>query len=293
MRELQYSHVAEWLQTLDKLKRQRTCTSPGFLMPYHFVTLAMTLRQCQAANLTLPDEVAGYAARMKLWEAIGLVCPRTVNAKPSQANFFELTPLTALDRAQEVAEALSKMMVKQSNHADAAGEDYFQNLYTMTVELLSNCFDHARVSDGLHGLVCAQTWYQGRRAQIAIADDGIGIRASLMENSDLAARLANGNACKLATKVGISSKLNSGHAGYGLALAEGLARLTPGATLLLQSCDEYFLASHKRASDGRSDSYSFHGTLIVFEWDIRTSLDARGVYTSWPPGGDGDDDSYV
>src|SRR3546814_2403799 len=84
--------------------------------------------------------------------------------------------------------------------------------------------DLARTDDGLHGFVCAQTWYRDSRAQVAIADSGIGIRSSLTESLDLAKRLAKQNACELATEYGISSKLGRGHAGYGLTLARDLAR---------------------------------------------------------------------
>src|SRR3546814_14318315 len=98
--------------------------------------------------------------------------------------------------------------------------------------------DLARTDDGLHGFVCAQTWYRDSRAQVAIADSGIGIRSSLTESLDLAKRLAKQNACELATEYGISSKLGRGHAGYGLTLARDLAQQTPGSMLFVQSCTE-------------------------------------------------------
>src|SRR3546814_14560916 len=134
----------------------------------------------------------------------------------------------------------------------------------MLAELLGNCHHHARTDDGLHGLACAQTWYRDSRAQVAIADSGIGIRSSLTESLDLAKRLAKQNACELATEYGISSKLGWGHAGYGLTLARDLAQQTTGSMFFVQSCKEAILVATRMVSVISDFDTELPGTLVVF-----------------------------
>src|SRR3546814_10636062 len=74
----------------------------------------------------------------------------------------------------------------------------------MLSELSENCYAHARIKDDLHGLVCAQAWQRGGRAQIAIADSGVGLRASLAENATPADMVFGSNAAEVATRYGVS-----------------------------------------------------------------------------------------
>jgi len=152
----------------------------------------------------------------------------------------------------------------------------------MLSELLGNCYHHARASDGLHGIACAQTWYRDARAQFAIADSGIGIRKSLEESKDLVKRLSKQNACALACELGISSKLGRGHAGYGLAIAYDMAMQTANSMLFVQSCDEAVLIENGKVMEISGFDYALPGTLIVFEWDLKKPLDLANVYAKWP-----------
>src|SRR3546814_20050556 len=110
-----------------------------------------------------------------------------------------------------------------TGNSSGCSDDTRENLYIMLAELLGNCHHHARPDDGLHGLACAQTWYRDSRAQVAIADSGIGIRSSLTESLALAKRLAKQNAFELATEYRISSNLGRGDAGSGLNHSRELA----------------------------------------------------------------------
>lgn len=258
-------------------------------MPYHFVTMALVLKEERAAKLDLPDEVVSYAARMRLWESIGLPSPVSVKGNPSGSRFHEITRLESLDAVGDVAEALTEMLA--SSGSKECDEETRQSLYIMLSELLGNCHHHARTTDGLDGLVCAQTWYQGARAQFAIADSGIGVRRSLAENSDLKKRLAKQNACSLATELGISSKLNRGHAGYGLTVARDLALQTPQAALFVQSCDEAVQVANGKITDVAFRP-ALPGTLVVFEWDTNKPLDLTRVYAKWPKTENEDDEFF-
>jgi len=289
MRATRLSEIQEWHTSLSKLRKTGSCPSPGFFKPYHFVTMALVLKEARAAELNLPDELVSYAARMRLWEAIGLISPIAIKERPSGSRFHEITRLESIDSVENVSDALTSMLARAGSRA--CDEETRQSLFIMLTELLGNCHHHARAADDLRGVTCAQTWYQGARAQFAIADSGIGIRESLSENPDLKGRLSRRNACSLATELGISSKLNRGHAGYGLTVARDLALLTPQASLFVQSCEEAVQVSGGKISDV-SFNPALPGTLVVFEWDTNKPLDVAAVYAKWPKMEDDDEQFF-
>jgi len=90
-------------------------------------------------------------------------------------------------------------------------------------------------------------------------------------------------------QLGISSKLNRGHAGYGLTLARDLAKQTSGAQLFIQSLDEAVMIEDGTLKEFAKFGYAIPGTLVVFEWDTKKPLDVSGVYAGWPKAEDDDD----
>lgn len=273
---------------LGTLKDSGRCKPPGFFMPYHFATMALLLKEQDCGELRLPDQITHYAAQLKLWEAIGLQSPVDVKPDAGGSRYHELTPLKSVADVDNVSTSLVDMLTGTSERCSGSTKD---NLFVMLAELVGNCHHHARTEDGLHGLVCAQTWYKDARAQFAIADSGIGIRASLQENGDLSRRLAVQNACELATQYGISSKLGRGHAGYGLTLARDLAAQTPGSMLFVQSCNEAILVEGERVTSISNFDHAISGTLVLFEWDMGKTLDLENVYRRWP-NAESDQDDY-
>ncbi|HHA2634172.1 sensor histidine kinase [Stenotrophomonas maltophilia] len=286
-RETKLGDIQGWHQRLKELKHERQCQTPKFLLPFHFVTMALLLKEEQARIVRLPEHIEQYAALLKLREAIGLE-PASNQPLPSNtgSRYHEITPLTGLPAVDSSAAALAEMLTDDGKNAS---NEVQGNIFTMLSELLGNCYHHARANDGLHGLACAQTWYKDARAQIAIADSGIGIRKSLMESSDLAPRLRRENACALACELGVSSKLGVGHAGYGLAIAKDLAMQTRNSTLLVQSCNEALFIDNGKVSEISDFDYALPGTLIVFEWDLSKPLDLGNVYKQWPANDDEQD----
>lgn len=288
-RETKLSDIRAWHSSLNELRSSKRCSGPGFFLPYHFVTMALLLKEEHVGELFLPENVTEYAARLKLWEAIGLSSPIQPHSKPGGSRYHELTRLTDLAAVANVADALTTMVLGIPGKSE---KDNWDSLFITLTELLGNCHHHARSADDLHGLVCAQTWYQESRAQFAIADSGIGIRASLAENADLSSRLESQNACSLATELGISSKLFKGHAGYGLAVARDLALQTPGAMLFVQSCSEAVMIENGKITEISDFKHALPGTLVLFEWDMNQDLNVTKVYASWPSARDDDDDFF-
>lgn len=287
VRPTRLQEVRDWNRSLLRLRDEMSCAHPGFFKPYHFVTMALMLKAERAGALQLPEGYVEYAARMKLWEAIGLPSPAMALPAAGGTRYHPLTRLVDLDSVDGVSSALTKVVL--ANSARAANDDTSDSLAITLSELIGNCYHHARADQDLHGLVCAQTWWRDQRAQFAIADSGIGIRNSLMENASLIRRLKRENACALATKLGVSSKLNQNHQGYGLALVRDLARMTPGAMLIVQSGHEAVVVQGKSVAEFNDFENAIPGTLIIFEWDVQKPLDVAAVYESWPKAENGDD----
>jgi len=286
-RETKLGDIAGWNKSLQQLRKNQKCTGPRFLLPFHFVTMALLLKEERVGAVRLSGPMEEYAARLKLWEAIGLQGPVVTPNRPTGSRYHEITPLTSLQAVDGSASGLASMLT----HDGTRGSNELRNdVFTMLLELLSNCYHHARAADGLHGLACAQTWYRDSRAQFAIADSGIGIRESLWESPDLRPRLRQENACALACELGVSSKLGVGHAGYGLAIAKDLAMQTPNSMLFVQSCKEALLIENRKVTEISTFDYALPGTLVVFEWDLNKPLDLANVYRQWPTDGGDDDD---
>lgn len=277
------NNTIEAMQELAQHKS--TEKGPEFLRPFHFVMLGLTLKQQGAESLEIenvPDDVLRYASRMGLWDAIGLTPPISVNAHSHAGRFHPLTPLNCPDTVQQVSADLAKLFTVDTPESVAS-------IDAAVTELVGNAYAHSEPSDGFHGLVCAQTWPGGKKAQIAIGDSGIGIRASLSRSDEYKAALATENSCKLATEYDVTSKRGKGHSGYGLTLARDLISANGGAFFLL-SDKEYFYVKNGMRQEGRLD-IPIQGTLVVMEWNTQVPLSAREVYDSWPniPGHDYDD----
>jgi hypothetical protein len=154
-------------------------------------------------------------------------------------------------------------------------------------EIFGNCFFHAEAGTEICGLACAQAWPAARLAQVAVADIGIGVRASLNANPQYRGRLATENANAIATELGVTSKPAGPHSGYGLAVARQLMEKHAGNFMLL-SGNEGFRAT-SRAAWARELQAGWNGTIVVLEWCTDRPFDIGAVYGSWPSDGDSDD----
>lgn len=287
-----YLDIDNWLGDLNTLIARGQASCPPFLKPAHLVSLALSLKANRASSLNLSPHLLGYAVRMGVWEAVGLPPPVSVTRWHAGDRFCEVTRLVDRNHVGDVATRLAS--IATSNQPAGASDETKKALYTILSEITENCHAHAMVNDGLHGIACAQTWYRGGRAQIAIGDLGIGIRTSLESDVGILPKLAGRNAVDLATEYGVSSKLGRGHSGYGLTLARGLAEASPQSMLYIHSHGEVFhVSSGKTWIHNAPVHQKFPGTLVVFEWAIGSTLDTGDVYRSWPRSEDSsDDDDY-
>lgn len=288
MNSTQIGELHDWLSQLQGLVQNKTCKSPAFLRPYHLATLALVLKSEKAAQVGIPDHLADYATRMHLWKAIGLQSPHGGRAEnDATGRFLPVEPL----RDRNVVDECSRRLAAITKHANL-NEKSHSSLDISVSELVDNCFAHAGLKTGLHGVACAQYWPRGNLVQIAIADRGMGIRSSLesAETPEVRSLAASRNCCELATEFGVTSK-PSHHAGYGLALARQMIARN-GGTLIVVSRQEWFLSQGDLLRNGNR-GVNWPGTLIVCEFNTDRPISTAEVYASWPTQVRGyDDDDF-
>jgi anti-sigma regulatory factor (Ser/Thr protein kinase) len=284
---MEYTQAAEvevWLQQLKELEQKRQCAAPLFLKPYHLATLAHRLRLRAVRTLGLPEKIGPYANTMNLWGALGIAPPREILSRHAAGRYYPVELLRDSNKVDDTADELVGLF-KSVNCDDTT----IDAIHTMLRELLGNCYAHSDVRDGVYGVICAQIWAGGKKAQIAIADTGIGIRGSLTQNPDLLDIITTSNCCELATEYGVTSKPGKGHSGYGLAVARKLIEQNNGA-LFVRSGEEAFCLRSGRVQSFKA-KYHWDGTLLIIEWDIYGPMNIGEVYDSFPlPEGMTDDD---
>lgn len=284
MRKTSLDEVMSWVRAVAAGMESGTrFYGPNFLKPFHLATFALLAKRYGRQRFKVPGNIESYAARMGLWEAAGLEPPLPVPKRDPSGRFL---PTQALTERSKVAETSQKLV--QIARAQGMSEEMLSSLGVALHELLENCFAHAEVRQGLHGLACAQTWPRADLAQVAIVDSGIGIRASLSANASLSARLQTENSCALATEFGVTSK-PEGHSGYGLTLARQLIEQNGGCLIVLSQNEAYFT---REGQEGRDVfDVPWPGTAVVLEWNTNKLLDVAPIYESWPlPEGITDDD---
>ncbi|MBS0290200.1 MAG: sensor histidine kinase [Proteobacteria bacterium] len=264
--------IKTWLNALNKANHGHL-SCPGFLKPYHLVTLALMLKQNNVQWLELSEEIESYALRMGLWDALNITPPYEMRENPTQNKFLPVAVLSDPNRIMHTAKDLIKLVYQQK-----LGLTSFESVEIMLMELIENTYKHARVDNQIHGLVCAQSWPKGNLVQVVFADMGIGIKHSLAENPLLHEKLKFHNPCQLACELGVTSKPNA-HSGYGLALTKGLMKQSNGHLIVLSHDEGICISENKEIAFQITPWY---GTLIILEWPIQQQLDVGAVYASWP-----------
>lgn len=276
--------IEHWLTQLQILAAEKQCAGPRFVKPFHLATLAHSLRTRQVSQLSLPDKVGDYADTMNLWGALGIASPFGPKNRQAAGRYYPIQLLTDPTTIDDMAEALAALF-----GTVCSNEQTIDAVQTMLRELIGNCYAHADVKDGVYGVICAQVWGGGRKAQIAIADTGIGIRTSLEQNPLLLDKLRLVNSCEVATEYGVTSKPGRGHSGYGLAVARKLLEQNNGVLYVRSGLEGFHLSSGKCRN--LNTATEWNGTLLVIEWNLDEKVDIGDVYDSFPlPEGMSDDD---
>ena len=278
--------VEWWVEQITNSQPGVEFRGPTFLRPYHFAVLANRVHLQGATRVIVPETLQGYASRMRLWQSVGLEPPTRVNERNPGGRFHPLSPIVSETTAQNIANDILAVF----RGAGTSDKTTLNAIDTALSEIFSNCFFHAEAGREICGLACAQSWPHARLAQVVVADNGIGIRASLGANPTYTERLKTENAAELATELGVTSKPAPGgtHSGYGLTVARQLME-KHGGSLLLFSGNECFQAT-EHDSRARELRVPWGGTIVALEWRTDRPFDIGAVYGSWPK--DGDDDEF-
>src|SRR3546814_20708492 len=114
-------------------------------MPYYFVSMVLLLKEEDCGELHLPSEVTEYAARLRVWEAIGLPSPVAVSPEHGGSRYHELTPLRCVSDVENVAEQLARMLTGNSS---GCSDETRENMTILLTELLGNGNHQARTEEG-------------------------------------------------------------------------------------------------------------------------------------------------
>lgn len=224
---------------------------------------------------------ARYAARMKLFEHLGIEYEQQIAEHEEAGRFLPVTQVNAKRNVGAVIGAISALLHLQDDPESLAAVQYCVS------ELLRNVLEHAASPDG--AFVCAHRYSSGRtpRVSIAVADCGQGI-ASHLGQVVADASTSDETALRLAMRPGVTGAKaglygTPDNAGAGLFITRCIARGTGGYFLVLSGNagyrmrralrDEDQLALYTDAfSDPRSDRWRFpqawKGTVVAVE--IRT-----------------------
>ena len=268
--------VEWWIGQVAKGLSGRNFDGPRFLRPYHFAIVGNAAYRAGATRIFVPAFFGPYAARMHLWQAIGLEAPQEVAERNPGGRFFPLTPIKSEHGAEVVADGIRDVFKTCGTTDNRA----LRAIEIMLSEILGNCFFHSKMSADIRGLACAQSWPDRNLAQVAVVDTGVGIRRTLGQNPAYSVRLKSENANELATELGVTGKPDGRHSGYGLTVARQLMQ-NHGGNLLVLSGDEAFRA-WGRKSRGRTLLHPWQGTIVIMEWNMDRPLDVSAVYAAWP-----------
>ncbi|OOF10761.1 hypothetical protein BZG82_06760 [Salinivibrio sp. PR5] len=276
MQKITDIEVAGWINTLARKRTECAAAIPPFLKPFHLASMAVQAKR-HNESIVMPEgsDLARYASRMKLWEAIDQPPPVCTGERPAAGRFSPTRVIKNDDQVHQAAIDISEMF-----KSTGASDETCDSLHIMISELLGNTCAHSGEQSDIFGIVAGQVWQGGSLAQLCIADCGQGIRNSLSTNPDLTSDLRTNNACSIAVKYGVTGKPHGPHQGYGLTLTNDLTLQNNGC-LVIASHDEYYMVRESGISTGTLTT-PWEGTMIVFEWDINTPLDINSVYREWP-----------
>lgn len=201
-----------------------------------------SVKKCTAKNCD-----NSYAQHMRFYKAIGINRGRELDENYGNNNNLPITKLTIkdlredgiknLERIQEVIVRKSKLMASVLSRGNASFAKWLT--YVLT-EIMRNIPEHSQANEIWY---CAQYWPTYDLVELAILDEGIGVKNSLLSNyaySDLVAD--DSDALKLSIRPGISRTFVPGgenlsndewkNSGYGLYMVSRLCEELGGSFII-------------------------------------------------------------
>jgi len=261
----------------------------NWVCPFGMILCCSALRQLRAANastymtMTVPhNQVSDYAGHMGFFKSVSESID-IGNAPGEASGNNNYVPITVIDFTE-----LHRKAIEQGNYGDmndtieteakrlskvlCRSNSDMQRLFSYIIrEILRNIPEH---SDSNKAIICAQYWSDGR-AEIAILDEGIGIKNSLMKNTVHREYVKTDiDALESAIKPGISQafspdKKNNTHdewsnSGFGLYMASEICKKLTGV---------FWMASGEKAIQVNCNGITehntfFNGTAIGIQFNV-------------------------
>jgi hypothetical protein len=222
----------------------------GRIEPFTMVYVAKFIRDFSRANSGTEFSAIGhkqkdYAANMAFFRAFGLKHGREPNCNSGNNNFIPYTILrvqTIVDEAskdwdveQNIIERRSEQLAKILSRHDSSN---LVDALTFSIrEIMRNVFEHSNSKTIEY---CAQYWPTYGKVEIAVVDNGIGLKKSLMSNPFVQVD-THCDAIQQALMPAISSKNYKGaiidkndpwhNSGFGLYMINRICRLGGSFTL--------------------------------------------------------------
>ena len=189
-------------------------------------------RTPQPRFLTCNFEKAPYAAHMGFFESFGVPIGNKPGQAPGSSRYIPITSLAVpglQDQAMEKSVAVGDIIENEAHRlakllAQSEAGDLVDTLSYSFREIFRNVVEHSQADKIWYA---AQFWPSKQKVQIAILDEGIGIRASLSQNTTLSIS-DDSTALTLAILPGVSRVRKTdkydvwGNAGYGLYITSKL-----------------------------------------------------------------------
>ncbi|MEF9672264.1 hypothetical protein [Pseudomonas viridiflava] len=229
-------------------------SSMGRIEPFSMVYVAKHIRDFTRSNQDTTVRCCGhqskdYAANMAFFRAFGLKHGREPNCKDGNERFVPFTILrtqTIIDEAKKEWKVAQDIIEGRSEHlAKILAQEERGNLVdalTFSIrEIMRNVIEHSKSRSMEY---CAQFWPTYNKVEIAIIDNGIGLRQSLSKNPFIEVD-CDSDAIQQALMPAISSKNYQGakldrndpwhNSGFGLYMISRICRL--GGSFLICSGD--------------------------------------------------------
>lgn len=219
-------------------------SSMGRIEPFSMTYVAKHIRDFNRNNQSTKVCCSGhqnkeYAANMGFFRAFGLKHGREPNCKDGNERFVPFTILrtqTIVDEAQKEWKVTQDIIERRSEHlAKILSREEHGNLVdalTYSIrEVMRNVIEHSKSRSIEY---CAQFWPTYNKVEIAIIDNGIGLRQSLSSNPFIQVQ-CDSDAIQQALMPAISSKNFKGviidrddpwhNSGFGLYMISRICRL--------------------------------------------------------------------
>lgn len=256
--------------------------------PFSMLLLAAQLRRFRTARpeakcRAINHDRHTYPAHMGLFKSFGLDHGNAPGEASGSSSYF---PITHLDTAEIRSEAATRgvnpgvIVDAQANKlaktlTQSQSGDLVDTLTFSIREIIRNVVEH---SEAPFAAICAQYWPSRHKVEVAIVDDGRGIREALSDN-DRHEYENDRDAVHIAMMPGISGNIAAGrsrddewqNSGYGLYMTNRICR--QGGTFSLFSGSAGLQIAQNAKLDIPTD---LHGTAVQMVFDTRMASAIQG-----------------